>query len=106
MRVSAKARLGLRVMLELARQDGRGPVGVRTLSGRQGASAKYTEAVVAMLKAGGLVTAVRGTNGGYTLARPAARVSVLEVFERLDGSLNQIECRGCPGTCRGPEGCE
>ena len=99
MRLSTKARYGTRVMLELALNYGNGPLRVRDMAKRQGISAKYIEQLIASLKGAGLVTAVRGVHGGYTLARPPARISLLEVFERLEGSLSQLECNGCPGSC-------
>lgn len=105
MRLSTRARYGTRVMLELAVNYGNGPVRVRDIARHQGLSAKYIEQLVAGLKRAGLVTAVRGVHGGYSLARPPARIRLLEVFERLEGSLTQLECHNCPGSCRGDKAC-
>ena len=105
MRISTKARYGTRVMVELAMNYGNGPLRVREMAKRQGLSAKYIEQLIASLKGAGLVNAVRGVHGGYSLAKPPARISLLEVFERLEGSLNQLECRGCPGSCARDEAC-
>ena len=105
MRISTKARYGVRVMLELALYYGHGPLGVRDMAKRQGLSAKYVEQLIASLKGAGLVTAARGVHGGYTLARPPVRITLLEVFERLEGSLAQLECHNCPGTCSRDKAC-
>ncbi|MEK7477140.1 MAG: Rrf2 family transcriptional regulator [Candidatus Coatesbacteria bacterium] len=105
MRISTKARYGTRVMLELALSYGQGPVRVRDIAKRQGLSAKYIEQLVAGLKGAGLVTAVRGVHGGYSLARPPGRIRLLEVFERLEGSLSQLECHNCPGSCSREKAC-
>jgi Rrf2 family protein len=105
MRLSTKARYGVRVMLELAMNYGNGPVRVRDIARHQGLSAKYIEQLVAGLKGAGLVTAVRGVHGGYSLARPPARIRLLEVFERLEGSLSQLECHNCPGSCSRDKAC-
>lgn len=105
MRVSTRARYGVRVMLELALNYGNGPLRVSEIARRQGLSAKYIEQLIASLKGAGLVNAVRGVHGGYTLARPPAKISVLEVFERLEGGLSQLECRNCPGLCSRDKAC-
>jgi len=105
MRISTKARYGVRVMLELALNYGNGPLRVSDMAKRQGLSARYIEQLIATLKGAGLVNAVRGVHGGYSLAKPPARISLLEVFERLEGSLSQLECRNCPGSCSRDKTC-
>jgi Rrf2 family protein len=35
----------------------------------------------------GLLRSVKGPNGGYTLARPAKQISVLEIIEGVDGPV-------------------
>lgn len=105
MRISTKARYGFRVMLELALNYGNGPLRVSDIAKRQGLSARYIEQLIASLKGAGLVLAVRGVHGGYSLARPPGRIHLLEVFERLEGSLAQLECRSCPGTCSRDKTC-
>ncbi|HEX9967989.1 MAG TPA: Rrf2 family transcriptional regulator, partial [Solirubrobacterales bacterium] len=41
------------------------------------------------LRRGGLLTSHRGMKGGYTLARPADEITVLEVVQTLDGKVGQ-----------------
>lgn len=41
---------------------------------------------------GGLATSQRGAQGGYTLARPAEEISVVEALEVLDGPLSLTAC--------------
>jgi FeS assembly SUF system regulator len=47
----------------------------------------------------GLVDGFRGTNGGYRLARPAARISLFEIVEAMEGPLGMTECSIHAGTC-------
>ena len=105
MKISSRARYGFRVMVELALNHGNGPMRVRDIAKRQGISAKYIEQLIAVMKGAGLANAVRGVHGGYSLARPPARVKMLEVFELLEGNLDQLECRGCPGSCARDKNC-
>ena len=44
------------------------------------------------LAARGLVTSHRGVRGGYSLDRPAERVSVVEIIEALDGPIARTAC--------------
>jgi Rrf2 family protein len=46
----------------------------------------------AMARAG-LLSAVPGPRGGYRLARPAARITVLDVVEALEGSAPVFTCQ-------------
>lgn len=41
---------------------------------------------------GGLAVSQRGAQGGYTLARPPERISVVEAIEVLDGRLSLTDC--------------
>jgi Rrf2 family protein len=44
--------------------------------------------VLGALVRGRLLSARRGPNGGYRLGRPAARITLLEVVEAVDGPLD------------------
>jgi Rrf2 family protein len=43
------------------------------------------------LKRAGLVRSQRGVRGGYTLARPASQITVLEILEALEGPILDAE---------------
>ena len=45
-----------------------------------------------MLKAAGIVRSVRGSKGGYILAKSPGHVKVSECFQCLEGSLITTEC--------------
>ena len=95
MKVSTKGRYGLRIMMELALQEGTGPVLVSTIAENQALPGKYIHVLVGGLKAAGLVRAVRGPNGGLLLAREPSRITPLDVVTALEGRLSEGE---------GPEG--
>jgi Rrf2 family protein len=65
-------------------------VSVDVLVREQGLPRKFLEAIVADLRRGGLVTSRRGPTGGYTLARPADRIFLGEVFRTVDGPLAEV----------------
>lgn len=54
----------------------------------------------------GIVSSHRGIKGGYSLARPAERVSVAEVVQALEGPIALTECSGdLKGLCGLEPGC-
>ncbi len=99
MRMSTKGRYGLRLMIELAAEFGRGPVLMALLAERQHISVKYIPVLVGGLKAAGLLRATRGANGGYELARDPASITAYEVVSALEGDLNPMECQSDPACC-------
>ena len=65
------------------------PVQIRVISERQGIPARYLEQIFARLRRGGIVRSKRGPGGGYTLARPAQRITLREVIEAVEGRLDE-----------------
>jgi FeS assembly SUF system regulator len=54
----------------------------------------------------GLVSSHRGIKGGYSLSRPAERISVAEVVQALEGPIALTECSGSStGVCSLEQGC-
>lgn len=92
MRVSTRTRYGLRAMIELALAYNQGPVSVREIAAKQGLSVKYLEQLFSALKTAGLVHAVRGAGGGYTLARTPDQVKLSEIFRVLEGGFAPVDC--------------
>ncbi len=73
--------------MELHRIGGGGPVPVAELARRGGIPVQFLEQLLAALRRAGVLTSQRGVKGGYSFARPATEVTVLEVVEFLDGPL-------------------
>ena len=99
MMFSTKAEYGVRVMVELARRAGASddelgcnPVPLAEIAANDGLPLAYLEHLVARLRKAGLVDSRRGSRGGYMLARPAAKITMAEVVEALEGSIAPIEC--------------
>jgi Rrf2 family cysteine metabolism transcriptional repressor len=93
-KVSAKVRYGLQLMVELALHHGRGPLLVTVIAERQGLPGNYLHVLLGSLKAAGLVRAQRGPSGGCELARPPGSISALDVVEALEGRTIPSEGRG------------
>ena len=89
---SSKAEYGVRLMVELGRQNPEQPTSLKAIADAEGLPLAYLEQVVARLKKAGLVASRRGARGGYLLARPPEEIRMAEVVEALEGSIAPIEC--------------
>jgi len=105
MRISTRARYGLRLMLDLAIKHGKGPIFLKEVSRSQEISEKYLGQIVMPLKAAGLVKSFRGAHGGYTLQRDPDKITVREIVATLEGDLNLVECVADPASCKRFAGC-
>lgn len=99
MRLSTRGRYGVRLMLELALQNGNGPVFLKQIAERQGISERYLGQLLAPLKRAGLVHATRGAKGGYALAKAPAEISLQEILRCLEGPLCLVDCVDAPHLC-------
>ncbi len=92
MKLSTKGRYGLRALIDLALYGEKEAVSIQSISARQMISDSYLEQLVRKLKKAGLVTSVRGAQGGYRLAKPAQEISVGDVLRALEGSIEAVSC--------------
>ncbi len=86
MKLSAKAEYACLAMLEMARRNPEEPPArIREIAGPSHIPERYLVQILLRLKGAGLVQSVRGASGGYHLARPAQRISLLDVLNAIDG---------------------
>lgn len=90
MKISTRIRYGVRLMLSLALDYGKGPFLLRDIAKDEQISEKYLSQIVIPLKAKGLVNSFRGAHGGYTLAKAPSQITIKEIVEVLEGELNLI----------------
>ena len=105
MKISTKIRYGARAMVELASHYGQGPIELREIAKKENISPKYLEQVINPLRADGLVKAMRGAKGGYSLAKPPSEICLYDVVEVLEGPLNLLDCLGDPKACQRVSSC-
>jgi Rrf2 family transcriptional regulator, cysteine metabolism repressor len=89
---STKAEYGIRVMAHLAGRDGSQPTSLGSIADAEGLPLAYLEHLVQRLRKAELVESRRGAHGGYTLARPAADITMAEIVSALEGEIAPIEC--------------
>ena len=92
MKISTKGRYALRLMVDLAMTDSKGPISLKDVAERQKLSDKYLEQIVTPLSRVGLVRSVRGAGGGYLLTRKPEEYTVGDILRPLEGDLAPVEC--------------
>ena len=76
MKISTKGRYALRMMIDLAQNQGDGYVSLKDIANRQEISKKYLEQIVAILNKPDVLRTNRGYQGGYRLAKSANEYTV------------------------------
>ncbi len=92
MKLSTRTRYGVRAILELAMSGNKGPLQLKIIAQRQDLSVKYLEQLMVVLKAAGFVRSVRGSKGGYMLAKAPDQIELIDVLHCLEGTVATVEC--------------
>ena len=92
MKLSTRTRYAVRAIIELAQKENNKPLQLKIIAERQDISVKYLEQLMAVLRSGGFVRSVRGSKGGYVLAKAANQIKLLDVLHRLEGPVATVEC--------------
>jgi Rrf2 family protein len=101
MTLSKRGDYVMRSAISLARAFEQGmPRKIREVVAETDVPRTFASQVLADLVRAGLAESKAGRNGGYRLARPPAKVSVLEVVEAAEGPLRAERCALGEGPCR------
>lgn len=92
MKFSSKSEYGVRVMTDLARHFGHGPISLTEVAREEDLPLAYLEHVVAPLRKAGLVTSRYGARGGYELSRPPVEITMAEIVRVLEGPITPMVC--------------
>jgi Rrf2 family protein len=91
LRISEAASLALHAAGLMA-DAGERKLTAKSMSEGLGVSEAHLAKVLARLVRAGLVTSVRGPRGGFTLAKRANAISLLDVYEAVEGGLERPSC--------------
>jgi Rrf2 family protein len=98
MRIGTRICCALRLMTDVARHGGEGPVPLRAVAERQRISRLYLSQLTIPLRGASLLRSVWGYRGGYVLGRPANEISMLDIVDAIDGSVLTSGCLTFAGT--------
>lgn len=88
-RISAKGDYAVRAAIELA-LAGDEPLPADTIAARQSIPAFFMKKILNDMARAGLVTSLRGRDGGNRLARPAKEIAVADILRAIEGPLADV----------------
>jgi len=99
MRLSTRTRYAVRAMIELAQHDINRPLQLKIIAEKQEISVKYLEQLMAVLKSAGLIKSIRGSKGGYVLARAPNQIALNDILYCVEGPVSTVECVEDSNSC-------
>ncbi len=90
MKLTTRGHYSVKALLDLSLQPGHGPASVKAIAQRQDLPAPYLEKLLIELRRSGLVDSVRGSQGGYQLARAPKQISLGQILEAVGESLEPL----------------
>ena len=92
MKISTKGRYALRMLLDLAANQGDGYVALIDIAERQRISKKYLEQIIPLLNRNDILKTSRGFRGGYRLLKSPDRYTVGDILRVTEGGLAPVSC--------------
>lgn len=105
MKLSTKYRYGSRAILEIAKNYGNGPIKRKTLVEILDIPDSYLENILVSMKNGGIITTIRGANGGYQLAKSPKDYTIYDVIKAMGGGEAPVKCLDDPTSCNKVDSC-
>ncbi|MCY2926958.1 MAG: Rrf2 family transcriptional regulator [Planctomycetota bacterium] len=90
--ISQKCQYALRSLYELARRADDKPTSIGEIAAAQAIPPRFLELILNDLRQGKLVNSQRGVQGGYTLARSPADITVGDVVRLVEGPIEPVKC--------------
>jgi Rrf2 family protein len=90
--LSRKAKYGLRSLIFLAKEKGKGPIQIREIAQELRIPRKFLEAILLELRNDGVLQSRQGKVGGYYLERSPDTISIGHLVRLFDGPLASVPC--------------
>ncbi|MGF1492726.1 MAG: Rrf2 family transcriptional regulator [Microcoleaceae cyanobacterium] len=87
MKLTTRGHYSVKALLDLSLQYETGPTSVSAIAHRQKLPPAYLEKLLIEMRRAGLVTSVRGSQGGYQLMRSPAQISLGQILEAVGETL-------------------
>ena len=104
-RISRLTDYGIVIMAHLAGRQDDHTHNARELADEVQLPVPAVGKILKSLTRAGLLTSQRGSKGGYSLARAADEISVVEMISALEGPVGITECTIHPGACAQEASC-
>jgi Rrf2 family protein len=87
MKLTRASCYALHAVVFMAAQKQNSPMASHLVAKAQGIPERFLLKVLKPLVSAGVLHSIKGPNGGYRLARPAADVTLLDIVEAVDGPV-------------------
>lgn len=87
MQIPRKVDYAIRAAIYLAAQDPEKTCSSGEIAENQGIPRKFLEKIIQNLTRSGLVKSKRGSDGGYSLARPTHEITLRDIIEAVEGPI-------------------
>ncbi|RMH37170.1 MAG: Rrf2 family transcriptional regulator [Nitrospirae bacterium] len=95
-RFPVKVKYAIMGAIELAAHFGSNPMQAKLIAQRQGIPHRFIEHILHAMKQAGLLTSHRGAQGGYSLARPPASISLADIVQAVGGIHQEAAAHPAP----------
>lgn len=99
MKLTRGGEYGIRGVLYLAQQDNGRISMLSAIAKAQDVPPRFLAKIFQALAKAGVVKSHRGAKGGFSLARPAAEITIKDVVEAIEGPICLNVCLAGPGEC-------
>jgi Rrf2 family protein len=90
-------------MVTLAAHGDEGPISLETLATEQDIPERYLAKITQDLRRSGLIRSQRGAHGGYAINGDASDITLLDIWEALEGPVRPVACLDNEECRREPE---
>ncbi|NET02225.1 MAG: Rrf2 family transcriptional regulator [Sphaerospermopsis sp. SIO1G2] len=90
MKLTTRGHYSVKALLDLSLQPKYGPASVRVIAQRQDIPAPFLEKLLIEMRRAGLVNSIRGSSGGYQLARKPEIISIGQILEAVGEDFTKI----------------
>ena len=91
MKLSTKGRYSIRMLVDLTINGTNGSVFLKDIARRQDISEKYLGHLVPLLKNAKLINTVRGSRGGFSLAKPPEEITLKDIITAVEGPVTLVD---------------
>ncbi|OGS05138.1 MAG: hypothetical protein A3G41_00855 [Elusimicrobia bacterium RIFCSPLOWO2_12_FULL_59_9] len=92
MKITSSTEYGMRLLVCLGKSFDRNPLTAEHLSARENVPRGFVDQILLKLRRARIVKSVRGSTGGYLLAKLPSEITVGEVLRALDGVVFEEVC--------------
>jgi Rrf2 family protein len=95
----------VRLMVNLAKKYGDGPVSTRTAATEEQVSYQLACKLMQSLQKAGLLRSAMGPMGGFSLNRKPSKISLLDIISAIQGPISVSRCVLIPKICTRSKNC-